>query len=622
MRVSASSQKSRRSAYALLMTLVFVGVLLTMFASVMYWAATNAKITKRNNLYNQSEAAAESAVELTRAAMMRDFQSQQLNSAGSYETNALFQTNWPIQFQITDTNGIVDRVSVTMGDTNWTESLPAQYSGLYGFGQECTICAIASPLNEGENLSAAIKEKIWFGTIPIFEYAIFYNVDLEINPGAEMVVNGKVHSNKNIYATGSSGSQQLTFSDIVEAANKVNLNPSPDDPQNVGRSGNVTFKLKANNPASNVNSLNLPIGGTNRDPAVLRAILGLPPSGLIAPDPSAYSSSGQLYPYNEADIIVSNSSTEVLTAYYDNGNDTVNPLQQIYPDVTNIVKTGKSSWTTNIYFSFITNVVFYDYREMAYAHAVQVDVDKFRVWLTNSDLGGKYDFLNSHGSTSKGHHINSMYVWNGVNFIQGSTSADGTLPAVRLANGTRLPPYGFTLATAQPIYIKGDYNTTQDGVHFALTQGSTTNTDYTVPAAVMGDAVTILSDQWADGTKSNGNGISGRNADDTTINAACFEGIVTTGNDKKGNPHYSGGVENFLRLLENWSPDILTYNGSIVVMFPSQYAVSPWQKTGNYYNPPKKRNWGFDTSFYSQNRIPPMTPGLKAVINENYTAGE
>jgi hypothetical protein len=221
--------------------------------------------------------------------------------------------------------------------------------------------------------------------------------------------------------------------------------------------------------------------------------------------------------------------------------------------------------------------------------------------------------------SSKGHHINSIYVYNAIPFVTGSHSSDGQLPAVRVVDGDQLPTNGLTVATAQPIYVEGNYNVTRDGVHFALTLGSTTNNN-SAPAAFMGDAITILSTNWDDSNKAKGEALGQRQPTDTTVNAACFEGIVQS----DGN-NYSGGVENFLRLLEDWSSKkggggqaTLTYNGSIVVMFPSQYSIQPWKTTGNYYNAPN-RQWGFDTSFYTQNGIPPMTPQVKAVIRETWS---
>jgi hypothetical protein len=129
----------------------------------------------------------------------------------------------------------------------------------------------------------------------------------------------------------------------------------------------------------------------------------------------------------------------------------------------------------------------------------------------------------------------------------------------------------------------------------------------------MGDAVTILSSAWSDANNS-GTAIGSRNAVNTTINAATLEGIVPSNGS-----HYSGGVENFLRLLESWSGQTLTYNGSIVVLFPSQYATGFWPGTGTVYNPPT-RDWGFDVNFNNASLLPPLTPKIKGTIRGSWTA--
>jgi hypothetical protein len=143
----------------------------------------------------------------------------------------------------------------------------------------------------------------------------------------------------------------------------------------------------------------------------------------------------------------------------------------------------------------------------------------------------------------------------------------------------------------------------------------TTNTLYTYPAALMADAITILSDSWSDTNHMN----KLPTPTSTTVNAAMLEGIVQSNPNISGN--YSGGVENFLRLLENWnsSSTVLTYNGSIVVLFYSQWATNTWLQTGNYYNPPK-RNWSFDMNFLNSAKLPPMTPRIKAMVRGQWLA--
>jgi hypothetical protein len=271
----------------------------------------------------------------------------------------------------------------------------------------------------------------------------------------------------------------------------------------------------------------------------------------------------------------------------------------------------------------VTNVTFYDFREKDTVQAVQIDIAKFNIWLTNTATrtnNGTPTYIagypwNVQNFNHKGHGINGIFVYNSV-------SGASTLPAVRVINGSNMPSStyggyftaGLTVATPFPLYVLGNYNiqTNSGGSQSILM----TNTSWTYPAGLMGDAITILSTTWQDSYNS-GTSLSSRNAGSTTVNAACLEGIVqsiTVG----GTKHYSGGLENFLRLIESWSGDTLCYNGSIVVMFPSIYATSYWIQPGTYYDVPT-RQWGFDANFTQQIKLPPMTPQVKAMIRGQWT---
>ena len=87
------------------------------------------------------------------------------------------------------------------------------------------------------------------------------------------------------------------------------------------------------------------------------------------------------------------------------------------------------------------------------------------------------------------------------------------------------------------------------------------------------------------------------------MNAALCGGIVATTGIS-----YSGGVENFPRLLENWSGKNLWYNGSLAALFYSHIAQGLWNAPG-YYSPPI-RHWAFDSNFNDPSKLPPHTPIL------------
>jgi hypothetical protein len=147
MQLTTSIKRPARHGYILVMTLAFLSVALISYASMMYWVTTNAKITKRNVLFNKSQAAAESATETAMGAMIRDFFAQSLNPATTYSSSTNFpsQTNWPTSFQFSDTSGTTNAITVSIGPTNWVD-LPSQFIGLKGLGQYCDITAVATPL--------------------------------------------------------------------------------------------------------------------------------------------------------------------------------------------------------------------------------------------------------------------------------------------------------------------------------------------------------------------------------------------------------------------------------------------------------------------------------------------
>jgi hypothetical protein len=592
-RTFKQTQRSNRG-YALLITIVFIGIALLLLGSMMDWTNSSAKQTERNNLFNMSTAAAEAATERVIAQMAGDFSYQSLQPATSYTPyypTAANQTNfnWPVQFSFSDGAGNANQTGVSRSPYIWQRIGAANsvYSNLWAYLVNCTVTSTATTVNQPYDVSATVQQQFQLCSIPIFQFAIFYNMNMEICPGQNMTVNGKTHVNGQIYAD---PEQTLAFKDTVSSTSSNIIYARNPNDQQTSKTNPIVHYLNPDGSTNisgpqTVDPITIPLGTNLPSPA---AILDLPPAGL---DPN--SPDGQQYLYNQADLIISNSSDgQSFSVYYQNSNN-VQQLTPI-PAITNNV--------TNVSYSFLTNVSFYDYRESDMVKAVQLNVNNLNAWLANSSATGgqQYNNLNTSGGTSKGHAINSVYIYNSV-------PLSGTqLPAVRVANGSVLPSQGLTVVTPQPLYVLGNYNASGS----SLNNG--TNVVNAAPAALIGDAVTVLSTGWNDSYTS-GTGLNSRNAGDTTVNAAAFEGIVES--TKVGNTkHYSGGVENFLRLLEDWGGNTLTYNGSIVVMFDSRYATNYWQTPGNYYSVPT-RDWGFDVNFsQGQDKLPPISPQLKTLV--------
>ena len=654
MQISIKSVRRSQSGWVLSMTLAFLVVTLIVFASIMYWISSNAKVTQRNNLFNMSQAAAQGACEITIAQMDRDFIYQSINNTNVYMplvTN-INQSGWPVQFKFSDTNGNPNQIAVSIYPQNWATNfvaLNSQFSGLYAAVAQCDLYAMAttSATNAGYNMSAIVHESAQLAAIPVFQFGVFYNLDLDIGNGQTMTMNGKVHCNGTIWMCPQA---LMTFNDDVEASVIVTNADNPSDEQNhTFSASNLKYVITLNNPVSGADSLNMPISGGSSN---VESILNLPPAGVAAPAAAAYYPTNQIYLYNECDLIISNAWNGTsgalgtnITIFYQDNNQSGGPLFQLTNnEICTFQRISSPTnwppyWTTNSQFRpftnyaatpvassfpFVTNVTFVDWREgynggsgpPKNVQAVQIDVSLLKAWLADTSKEGyKYNQIcgGPAGVTgNKGHGIDSIYVYNSVPLT--NPPVNQMLPAVRMINGQQMPSAkGLTVATPMPIYVLGDYNVTRDGVNFSRTPVG--NTTYTYPSSLLGDAMTILSNGWQDTNTSNLPGTSSA----TTVNTACFEGIVpsiTVGGVK----HYSGGLENFIRLLESWGSTTLTYNGSIVVMFQSIYATNYWHVTGNYYNPPS-RQWGFDTNFMSQSGMPPCAPQAKAIIRGNWVTG-
>lgn len=223
--------------------------------------------------------------------------------------------------------------------------------------------------------------------------------------------------------------------------------------------------------------------------------------------------------------------------------------------------------------------------------------------------------------------------WTGIVYIEveGGPSTDpitgmtnsATIPnsmqaSVRIINGKgNVPSYGtategLTLATNAPVYIKGNFNA--DGTTSTSSPNSATTPETgEYPAAIIGDAITILSENFNDATS-----LTSTNPVATTstieIAAALLTGLTPTNKDGTGKT--SGGAHNLPRFLENWSSKSVFIRGSLVALFENRVFTEP-HGTSSYYSPPV-RNWGFNAMF-RDGRYPPGTPRVMSYRRVDFT---
>ena len=376
-----------------------------------------------------------------------------------------------------------------------------------------------------------------------------------------MTITGPVHCNTNIYLQPQA---TLTFQSDINSAGYIIPDKKPGDPT-VRSGGTVVYNAEHDNQVS---TLNLPIA-TNNTPEAVRQVVEIPP-----PTESTSSPMGQSRYYNTADmvILVSDSGVSVTSGR----------------NINNFATFVSSAQ----YSKFLrTDLTFFNKRENKTVKTTQIDVAALNQWdQTNTVLR----------PVLPSGDIRTVYVDDQRS--QTSTTESG----VRLVNGQTLLPQGLTVATPNPLYVQGNYNAP------AAVLGKLDTTG-TKPAALIADAITVLSGNWNDANSALA--LGSRTARDTTVNAAFLAGIVPTVSGS-----YSGGVENFPRFLEDWSANTFTYNGSMVVMYQSLFATGLWRGTGaslGIYNPPV-RNWAFDNNFRDPNKLPPGTPMMRTMVRSQW----
>jgi hypothetical protein len=212
---------------------------------------------------------------------------------------------------------------------------------------------------------------------------------------------------------------------------------------------------------------------------------------------------------------------------------------------------------------------------------------------------------------------------------------DGSFGNLPLSpGGTLADPGGFTVASENPVYIQGNYNTNSSDPFWT---GGADIAGHSA-AAVIADAVTVLSNNWNDEISMVG--IAGNS--DVTYAGGPYAGnrtasttyyrLAVAGGKNLAFPFPSwesstdygfgtdGGVHNFLRFLEDWNTPnaTLNYGGSLVSLYYATYGTGIFKCcTYSVYSPPT-RNYIFDSDFTLPSGLPPGTPMFRDVEALSY----
>lgn len=444
----------------------------------------------------------------------------------------------------------------------------------------------------------------------IFQYGIFFDGSLELNPGENYSIAGDIYASGDAFIAPVSG-KTLTVNENAKLrlirGNELNGSTdatvagttryNPDAPSITGTTlTDPLFALTGSGaPGAQLESLNKeenllggldaleaakarpdlfgPYGKTTPsawDAADEAAAVNNVKRSLIVPPPDA--ASGNEYPnsptagddpsinvqraYTRADIIVTVASDGSVSISKKASNGTFSDVTSDYMTSTSDSPAVASS----------TPLTVYDAREGRTVKVTELDVNALKTKLSTSNF-------------------------NGLIYVNLKNSSSSNPAAVRLINAESVPVTsggnGLSVATNGGLYVKGSFN-------------STPKSDGTYPSSMlMADAVTVLSYAWDD-ANAGSDVVTNRVASvDNPATSATSEtsvdinaGIIT-GNSVSNLTNSSGGAQNLVRYLENWSGRSVNLNGSLGRLFQSQHFTRPFIGTSTVYRAPL-RNVTYD----------------------------
>jgi type II secretory pathway pseudopilin PulG len=522
-----------------------------------------------------------------------------------------------------------------------------RFAGLNAIQYRYSVFSKAIPPNDDR--PEAILEMVFRSRlVPLFQFAAFYNKDLEILPGPDMTLNGRVHTNGDLYL-GSGATLSIT--------GEITVSERPGGTGGTlfrGRKNNTdctgTVRVDDGNPATPDPAIRC-IGGRRAVPqSELDAWNGRIETGLetlTVPPQETFDIAG--FYWQEADlrvaldlraglanarVIVPNrevvggvvTQNVALTNTLNSCLAATQPAQRYYSILSShpgLVGTLPALDATAVRAVEFSNSL-RNHRQNSAAnqrtsHTLMLEVDTRallnclhdnRAVLFNDGPSEQRGLNDTSGGglvwyfTVLGPHANDTASGYGVR-LRNSSQLSATVSGAPAING-------LTVVSDQAIYLQGDFNLDgPQGGHWR-------------PAAVMADTVHILSNNWsaaAEGWAGGGSWGGNRRASETTVNAAFLAATNSTGGQEGTGGQggaYSGGLENYPWFHENWNGIPFNYRGSFVSLERPRRWGAQWIGTGSPRYDAPIRNWGYDTRFNNVANLPPLSPRFVYLIQERF----
>lgn len=609
------------SGFALLAVFFMLTVLASMFAAYMILTQTEINLVKASKDSASGFNAAEAGLNI-RANEIRetflDFARPAGVSPGGVEdcdSGTLGSGDFACEtFSFANKHTALTYITEEAGNPIQTVIPPGEpFAGLSTQEYRYTVTSIGR--NTSQSNEAILELTFKSRLVPLYQFAIFFNDDMEFFNGAVMTVDGPVHSNNNMYLAAQSG-------DLLKLDGQVTVGGQlyrgkKDASSCSGYGGTVSIL----NPTTYVNTPSCSTSRTEITDASAwndNLLIGVNQVDLPSvEDIESFSDSEfwkradlrlalRLNSSNQPDTTNSATGIEVVdadginipaaTAALDNATNCPGSISTASGPNKAVGTQGPSTSGNQLR----------QYREYQYSSSannfqrtLEVDVEALLncIYLNPSIMDGKtldddtegglVFFLAIDGPDRMANHNNY---------------------AVRIRNGDRLQSNisgadtvrGLTIVTDQGMNIWGDYNTSN-----------------WIPASLVSDSLYLLSNNWSDADSYQTDRYY-RDGNATEVQAAVLTGVKITGGvngsggENGGTTTAGGGAINVFRFNQYFrtssgQPDF-TYVGSIVSLGEPRHSQSSWGPF-TYYSAPN-RVWSYDERFNDPNNLPPMTPSF------------
>lgn len=586
---SRSSPNSKRRGMALVSALITAFVAAAMISAIMIVSMSNNRQAQTDRHRTQARYAAEGALaSATKAIQTAVANWETVPVAGSASLN-----NHDIDYTVVPT-GLSTIATDSSGIQTLIDGYEIQAQGESGLAR--------IPMHKIINVEAT----------PIFQFAVFYTNDLEVFPGPDMTLGGRVHTNGDLYL--GCGGTLTVNTNYMGAVGKI-YRERKDDPG--VSAGTVAVRRWVENPydasepveyvkllsqsqmltegvatTSGYDSMFTDGVDLNGDGDFYDANEWLPwgPGALdFWSEPTGYAGGtgntilSEAHGVGEAEVPQIGSIA--MFEEEDNGDYKYDSGTDEYVAVA--AGTGTHS---KGYFHEQSDLSIITYDDGSWDAFDGAGFSVKASLATAVTVTKLYDARQSNGSGDPTpvteidiDKLNSSGVFPTNGLIYAAHYGMGTgidAKGILLTNGEELKD-ALTVVSEGPLYVHGDYNTVNK-------KG----------ASVIGDAVNLLSNDW-DGSKTSGNLPK---ASTTTFNMA-----LVTGNHETHVGQYNGGLENLPRFHEDWSGIDCIITGSFVNTWESQFGTGAWKYGGDRYSAPG-RKWSYDEAFNQVANLPPFTP--------------